>query len=364
MGFINGWIVKLNREKVLSIVPHLIALAFIALIPAFIFDATDLKVKLWTHRFHYQLFLFITAFYGSYFFIIPRYFFPRKIIKFFLALLIFMIVLLSASGLAYNQLKFLQAPAPENNENRDRESEVKPEKLLGLHPRMLDDIFFLILVFGFSTGISIVQKLNKEDKQKQELEKVNVENELAFLKKQINPHFFFNSLNNIYALINIDGEQAQKTIEALSGLMRYLIYESESKKVALKKELDFYTDYIDLMRRRLTSKVILTVDISQDVPNVEVPPLLFMDFIENAFKHGVSYRGSSFIDVKLQIIDGKVVFHCKNSIPSANEAKSDQPGGAGIKNITKRLKLLYGERAKLTLKHDESVYDVELIIPI
>ncbi len=355
---------KLNRERILSLIPHAIGLFFIAMIPMFIFDATDIKIKLWTYRFYYQLFFFIIAFYGNYFFIVPKFFFSKKRIRFFLTLFIFTLGLLTISQFASKKIEIFKPPVRARNETELSQDENKRTNFLGLHPRILDDTFFLILIFGFSTGMSIVQKLRKDAQKQQNLEKANVENELAFLKNQINPHFFFNSLNNIYALIEIDGAQAQKSIETLSGLMRYLIYESESKKVPLKKEFDFSRHYIDLMRQRLTSKVELSVDITEDVPNVEVAPLLFIAFIENAFKHGVSYREKSFIDISLQVSEEKVVFHCNNSIPDTNETQSKQPGGVGIKNITKRLELLYGEQAQLTLKNRENIFTVELIIPI
>lgn len=354
---------RMNRERILTLIPHIIGLFFIAMIPMFIFDASDVKIKFWTYRFYYQLFFLIIAFYGNYLFITPKYFFSNKRVKFFLTLLIFTVVLLSISQIASKRMEFIQPPTSVNNQ-RQIENMDGNDNMFGLHPRILDDTFFLILIFGFSTGMSILQRLNKEDQKQQKLEKVNIENELAFLKNQISPHFFFNSLNNIYALIDIDSVQAQKTIETLSGLMRYLIYESESNMVALQKEFDFSRNYIDLMRQRLTSKVKLTVDINEKAPNVDIPPLLFIAFIENAFKHGVSYRGNSFIDIKMQANDTDVIFQCKNSIPASNDSQANTPGGIGITNLKKRIEILYGERAKLTIKDSENIFDVELIIPI
>jgi len=191
-----------------------------------------------------------------------------------------------------------------------------------------------------------------------------VETELSFLKSQINPHFFFNSLNNIYALIAINVDEAQKTVEKLSGLMRYLIYESDGETVHLKKEFEFTRNYIDLMKQRLTSKVNLMVDIQQEIPDVEIPPLIFIPFVENAFKHGISYREASFVDITLRVKDDKILFTCKNSIPKTNKLNSTENGGVGIANIKKRLELLYGKSAQLIQNDKNDLFVVELFLPI
>jgi hypothetical protein len=358
---------KFNREKIIPFIPHIIGLFFIAMIPMFIFNTDDTKVKLWTYRFYYQLFFFVIAFYGNYFLIVPRYFFSHKKIKFYLTLLIFAVSLLTVSQVVSKKFEFFKPPIKvENDEGRVVQTRVRTQtkNSLGLHPRILDDTFFIILIFGFSTGMSILQKLHKDDQTREKLEKANIENELAFLKNQINPHFFFNSLNNIYALIDIDGAQAQKSIETLSGLMRYLIYESDSKKVPLRQEFDFSRNYIALMKQRLSSKVKLNVEIDADIPELEIPPLLFIALIENAFKHGVSYRGNSFIDIKMKIENKAVLFQCKNSIPDSNDSQNHKPGGLGITNLKKRLDILYGENAQLTINDSENIFDVQLTIPL
>jgi sensor histidine kinase YesM len=218
-------------------------------------------------------------------------------------------------------------------------------------------------VLGFSTGMAVIQRLRQNEAQQQKIEKARVDSELAFLKNQISPHFFFNSLNNIYALIAIDADKAQGAVEKLSGLMRYLIYESDIETVELQKEFEFTQNYIDLMQQRLTSKVKLEIAIQQKLPKVEIPPLIFIPFIENAFKHGISYRENSFIQVDLRIENDFVVFDCNNSIPQ--QAKEPgKNGGVGIVNIQKRLGLIYGERAQLTMGNDGSVHSVHLIFPL
>ena len=121
--------------------------------------------------------------------------------------------------------------------------------------------------------------------------------ELAFLKNQINPHFFFNTLNNIYSLVQINVGDGQKAILQLSKLMRYLLYDTDKGEQPLSREIEFMTTYIDLMKLRLSEKVSVTVVFPENFDNVLIPPLLFLPFIENAFKHGISYRKSSFIHI-------------------------------------------------------------------
>ena len=210
----------------------------------------------------------------------------------------------------------------------------------------------------------MIKQVKQTEKEQQEKEKAHQDTELAFLKNQISPHFFFNALNNIYALIAIDGTKAQKSVEKLSGLMRYLIYESDIKMIELRKEFEFTQNYIDLMRQRLTSKVELDVHISDIASDFNIPPLLFIPFIENAFKHGVSYREKSFIKILLQSETDKVVFKCENSIPQKLKADENNSGGVGITNIKKRLNLIYGNKANLKMSSNDSVFEVSLTIPI
>ncbi len=209
-----------------------------------------------------------------------------------------------------------------------------------------------------------MQRLIQNENKHKEIEKARLDTELAFLKNQISPHFFFNSLNNIYALIAIDGEQAQQAVEKLSGLMRYLIYESDTKLIALQKEFEFTQNYIDLMEHRLSSKVKLEVDIAYNSPVIKIPPLIFIPFIENAFKHGISYRERSFITILLHTEKENIVFECTNSIPQKASSEHPPEGGVGISNIKKRLELIYGELAELNIRSEGNIYRVSLIIPL
>lgn len=353
----------IKKKKIWEYFLHIIGLLLLAILPMFIFDKAEEKIKFWTYRYYFHFIFLMIAFYVNYLIFIPRFFFSKKRIKFSLSLLLLSLALLSTSQYLSTQLDFLKPPKEKPNKISYSKPADTVNNKFWLHPQMLENALLLLLVFGFSTGMGVLQKWKKDEELQKELYKANVETELAFLKNQINPHFFFNSLNNIYALVAIDGERAQKAIEELSGLMRYLIYESNIELVPLKKEFEFSRNYIALMQQRLSAKVKMTVNIQENLPDREVPPLLFISLIENAFKHGISYRGNSFIEISLQMIGDNILFKCKNSIPEISDQKITKPGGMGISNIKKRLELLYGNQDLLKISALDNVFKVELEIP-
>ena len=171
----------------------------------------------------------------------------------------------------------------------------------------------LFLVF-FSLGLRVLERHSQTEKLQKELEKEKLNSELAFLKNQISPHFFFNTLNNIYSLISINAEDSQKAVLKLSKLMRYLLYESEHGNTKLSNEIDFMNNYIDLMKLRMSDKIKLSVSFPEKYDDINIPPLLFIPFIENAFKHGISYREKSFIDISMQAEKDSISFRCANSL--------------------------------------------------
>ena len=222
---------------------------------------------------------------------------------------------------------------------------------------------FLIAVFilGFNVAIKFVFRTISQEERLKEQEKQKLQSELEYLKYQINPHFFMNTLNNIHALVDLDSEKAKTSILELSKMMRYVLYESSNKTVSLSREIKFLINYIELMRLRYTDKVSIEVSMPGELPDIEVPPLLFISFIENAFKHGVSYQKDSFIHVCMQVEDQQLLFQCSNS----NWKKGDgKHCGIGLENIRKRLRLLYGEDYVLSIEEVADCYNVLLIIPI
>jgi LytS/YehU family sensor histidine kinase len=170
-----------------------------------------------------------------------------------------------------------------------------------------------------------------------------------------------NTLNNIHALVDIDAEKAKSTILELSKMMRFILYEGDKKGVPLTREFDFIRNYVTLMRLRFTDKVRITVDLPAQVPDKQIPPLMLITFIENAFKHGISYQHESFIDVKASIEDDQLHFSCRNS---KAEKPNEEKGGVGLANVKQRLKLLYDNHYALKIQDSPDIYSVQLSIPL
>lgn len=222
-------------------------------------------------------------------------------------------------------------------------------------------VMILLLMFGANLGMKFYFRSRNDRKKLLELEKQNLEQQLVYLRYQINPHFFMNTLNNIHALVDIDPQKAQATILELSKMMRFVLYEGDKRDVLLSREMEFLRTYIHLMQLRYTDKVSINVDLPTEVPDKSIPPLLLISFIENAFKHGVSYQHESFIEVKASVEDDHLLFHCRNSkVEKSNEEK----GGVGLANVKQRLDLLYDDRYTLNINDGQDEYNVELTLPL
>ena len=233
------------------------------------------------------------------------------------------------------------------------------------HPRSVR-MLLVVFVLIFNICVRLFFFTIRRDESVKETEKEKLRSDLEYLKYQINPHFFMNSLNNIHALIDIDKEKAQNTVVELSKMMRYVLYDKSSMFVPLEKEAQFLGSYIDLMRLRYTDKLEITADLSAEPGGIYVPSLLFMQFLENAFKHGVTYKKKSYIGVTLAVDEsaGNVVFICRNTLPEAtNSTASHKAGGIGVENARKRLELLYGGKAHFSISNTGEWYNVELKIP-
>ena len=235
----------------------------------------------------------------------------------------------------------------------------RPPIFFGEHDILAFIMFTLML--GMNLGIKLYFRQRKDQERMTLLERENLEQQLEYLKYQINPHFLMNTLNNIHALVDIDPEQAKETIVELSKIMRFVLYEGSKQKVPLRQELLFLDNYINLMKMRITDNVALNVDMPDILPDSDIPPLMLITFVENAFKHGVSYQQPSFIDISVNIHDNRLLFTCRNSkIPNGE----DQHGGVGLKNVMRRLELIYGNDYTLDFDDAPDCYSVKLEIPL
>ena len=231
------------------------------------------------------------------------------------------------------------------------------------HRMFFDNTLVSILVVGFNAAIKLTVKWQDEERKNKELEKEKLQTELAFLKNQVSPHFFMNTLNNIHALIDINSEDAKESVIKLSKLMRYLLYDSEEGKTTLAKEIEFIKSYVDLMKLRFTSKVAVKLSFSETLPNLEIPPMLFTSLLENAFKHGISYQKESFIELAMNADKEFLYFRIKNSKKDGVNGL-DEPGGIGLENLKKRLQLIYPNTYSLNQKEDKETYEINTKLPI
>jgi len=223
-----------------------------------------------------------------------------------------------------------------------------------------------LLVAGFNTAIAVTNRWFTEEQARKEIEKERIQSELSFLQNQVSPHFFMNTLNNIHALIDADQGLAQNAVLKLSEMMRYLLYDSGRGTTTLAKEIEFLMSYIKLMQLRVDESVKVNFEFPSEFSNVNIPPLLFISFIENAFKHGVSYMEPSSLSFKLVQEINSLEFIAVNSILGDHNDPAGGIGihkGLGLENIKKRLKLLYGDKYQLIIGQTDHDFNVKLVIP-
>lgn len=223
-------------------------------------------------------------------------------------------------------------------------------------------LLLAILLLGFNIAVKLFFKQYRDQERMEDLERKRLETEMQYLRYQINPHFLMNTLNNIHALVDIEPEKAQETIRDLSALMRYVLYEAGNKTVPLSREIEFLQKYIALMKLHYSEKVDIKADFPSMLPDAQVPPLLFVSFIENAFKHGVSYREESFVEISMKLDEeNRVTFRCRNS---NHDKPDDKHHGIGVENVRKRLELMFPRHHVLSINKDEKIYEVLMIIPL
>lgn len=199
----------------------------------------------------------------------------------------------------------------------------------------------------------------KSQNEKKILENANLNAEVNFLKSQINTHFLFNTLNGIYSQAHAKSEHTEHSILKLSDLLRYVLYESGEDKVALSKDIQYLSNYVDLQKLRLSQKVKIEYEVTGEATGHQIAPLLLITFVENAFKHGISYTNPSVIKIQLQIFEKTLTLLVSNPVTETN---SFAGGGLGLKNVIRRLDLLYPEKYWLDIVHNDHLHIVNLKI--
>ena len=310
------------------------------------------------------------------FFLVPRLLFKGKPVIFIFSVL-GVIVLFTIGSFFYNSTVIKSQPPDMSQVEKqmilppysypggvDRFGNLRPAQTRQPRPIPPFANFFIlsILVVGFDTGLRSGLRWIEVENEKVRLEKENLDTQLILLRNQVSPHFFMNTLNNIHSLVDINTDEAKEAIIKLSRMMRYLLYETETEKTTIKKEVEFLESYINLMKLRFSDKVRITLNLPTYLPEKTLPPFLFTSLIENAFKHGVSYMNESFIDIDLIIGEERLLLVVKNSKTDKNQA--EEFSGIGIDNTKKRLALLYGKNYHLDIIDNDNLFTVNLSIPL
>ncbi len=358
---------KIQGSK-MQVLLHMAAWAIILGLPLYFFYRWDVP-RGFVWGFYINAIVNALIFYNNYLLLIPRLFMKGKRIRYFLAALGLAVGLYFISVIAGNLTferwqnnnpgELERREAMENRDNHRPPARTKRLLRLPYGPMHIYNYTFNVLFFTiFPLGLRVLERHSQIEKRQKELEKEKLNSELAFLKNQISPHFFFNTLNNIYALIDINKEDSQNAVLKLSRMMRYLLYESEEGETRMSSEIEFMNNYIDLMKLRISEKVKLSVSFPAEYDDIAVPPLLFISIIENAFKHGISYREKSFIDIEMAVSKEMINFSCINSIVKNSDENRDSNSGIGLENLKKRLNLLFPDLHEFSINQTESSFHV------
>ena len=229
--------------------------------------------------------------------------------------------------------------------------------------RWLRHMMPFIMAFLGSSLVEISRFANRKEKEAIRTQKEKMEAELKFLKSQVNPHFLFNALNNIYSLTLTQAPQAPQSVMQLSEVLRYMVYYANEDKVPLKSEINYIENYINLMLLKDSKGMDVKVDLDRSAPDLMIAPLLFIPFVENAFKHSKTEKSEiGYIRISMKINNNEIIFSVVNNI-SQNGSTKDKEGGVGLENITKRLELLYpGNRHDLEISTTKDQFAIRLIV--
>jgi sensor histidine kinase YesM len=336
----------LSQTRFFSFLIHLLIWAAFIFIPLLFMETPEGRQRFMI--FGWSMLVFMAGyFYLNYLFLIPRLLLKKKLIHYVIYLLAGLIVI---SGLNLFFTSFIHQYFIPNIHHHSP------------WHYTLTTIYPAILAFGLSTSIRITEEWFKNERQKKEMENEKLTSELAFLKSQVNPHFLFNILNNICSLARKKSDDTENAIIKLSQIMRYMMYDSKDEKVSLEKEVEYLQNYIELQKMRISGKVHINFTVEGPVSQLMIEPMILIPFVENAFKHGISYIENAGIDIILKVTDKVLNFSVENSIVNQSDENISSGTGVGLKNVRRRLELLYPGMHILTINDHDLKYRVQLKI--
>lgn len=362
---------KVTKEKATRILLHILIWVVIIGLP--IYAARRFRMG-GNFLLTYYTITAISAFifYLNYLFLVPLLFFQKKRYRYYISVLALVFFfyfisdftsehisnIISKNG---NSDQIIRSPGEERRMRpppRPRFMIVMPNaQLIGY---TLSSLFMVFL----SLGLRVLERQTKIEKTQEEMEKARLKAELTLLKNQISPHFFFNTLNNIYSLIGRNNEDSKDAVIKLSKMMRYVLNESGQDNKLLSDEVEFMNNYIDLMKLRIGAKTKISVNFPTEYKELMIPHLLFISLIENAFKYGISVQEESYVNINLECGENNLIFKCENGLPESNTGPIFASTGIGLENLKKRLSLLYPDRHKLVIDKTKNKFEVNLIIQL
>lgn len=341
---------NMNRDLFKS--KEFLHFSFWVLLYFFLVLVDDYNYPIWINMIRHliEVTFWIIIVYVNILYLIPKFLQAKKPILYLLSL-IFLVILISPINVTSLILLF-------KNNAKEAQKLVEHQSLL---------VLINLFVGLASTLYKILTDWLIHQNEKIALERQNLQSELKFLKSQINPHFFFNTLNNLYALTLKKSDLAPEIVLRLSEMMRYMLYESNEKQVELEKEINYVKNYLELEKLRQGHKFEINFNINGDIASQKIAPLMFIPFLENSFKHGLDNQiKSGFVNINLELNKTSVEMTIENSkppsIPKKNPGKKS--GGIGLENVKRRLKLLYPQRHKLDIEAKPHTFKVYLNIQL
>lgn len=357
-------IIPKSKSKLVTIIIHILIWGVFGTIYFFQPLTWNISVpfQLWIKQ-SIVLGLVIIAYYLNSFVLVPKFLLSNRNSIYFFSIIIVVVTIVLLNGYIDRSLNLSQLmdaafhKMPRHRGGRDHTWDV---------PLIAALAATVALVLGIGTSITTVQKWQYDKQLHQEMEQDKISSELSFLKAQINPHFFFNTLNNIYALTLVNADTSRKAIHQLSRMMRYVLYDTQNSTTQLSQEIAFIKDYISLMQLRLTDVVKIDFSSPASLKDMAVAPMIFLPFVENAFKHGVSATQPSNINISIEQKNTLVELKVVNTIIKEQSNNLEEASGIGLNNTRRRLDLLYPGKHTLMINENtaENIYSVQLTLDL
>lgn len=344
----NNWRVRLYQFFTRRIVYHSI-FWFVVLVILMIVEGFQYSFLFTLSNELINVFFFSVIVYFNLYYLIPNYLTKKRFLT-YCALLIVSAILITPLRIIVFYFKFSDWPLQQE--------------------QLLDDQYYYFIVSFFIAGSTTIFKIigdwARQLREQQQLQTQTMQSELRFLKSQINPHFLFNTLNNLYALTLKKDDKAPEIVIKLSEMMRYMLYECNERRVPLQKEVNYIRNYLDLEKLRQGQNVDINFSVEGNLGDQEIAPLMFIPFLENSFKHGLNnHISKGFVNIALKICDNNVEFFIENSKPDAPISQGGRrSGGIGLVNVKRRLNLLYPDHYELTIEDTPKSYAVSLLLDL